>query len=123
MFLGPYLSLCVFFGLLSRPWTASPCGVGVDFQFCDSTSVSFSQGVSGLSLGFVSCTSTRLTVSFVMSFKIAIPTYNPDKSYEIFKSELKLWEAVTDLTLAKRGAAVALTLPDNERCTLRKVGS
>ena len=54
-----------------------------------------------------------------MASKIPIPVYNPNKNYEIFKSELALWEAVTDLAKEKRGAAVALSLPDNEHCTLR----
>ena len=49
-----------------------------------------------------------------MASKIPIPVYNPNKNYEIFKSELALWEAVTDLAKEKRGPAVALSLPDNE---------
>ena len=53
------------------------------------------------------------------SNRIPIPVYSPDKTYDIFKSELELWEAVTDLAKEKRGAAVALSLPDDGQCNLR----
>ena len=53
------------------------------------------------------------------SNRIPIPVYNPDKTYDIFKSELELWEAVSELAKEKRGAAVALSLPDDGQCNLR----
>lgn len=53
------------------------------------------------------------------SFKLALPVYNPERSYELFKSELELWDSITDLADEKRGVAIALSLPDNDKCHLR----
>ena len=53
------------------------------------------------------------------TFKLALPVYNPERSYELFKSELELWESITDLADEKRGVAIALSLPDNDKCHLR----
>ena len=53
------------------------------------------------------------------SFKLALPVYNPERSYELFKSELELWDSITDLAEERRGVAIALSLPDNDKCHLR----
>ena len=66
----------------------------------------------------VDCVAFAMATTSTTS-KIAIPLYDPDKSYDIYKSALELWEVVTDLPKKKRGAAVALSLPDNDRCSLR----
>ena len=54
-----------------------------------------------------------------MSTKIPIPKYNPEKKYEIFKSEIGLWAAVTDVPEEKQGACIILTLPDTDTCSIR----
>ena len=61
---------------------------------------------------------TRAQV-IMASHKISIPIYNPDRSYEVYRSELELWESLSDLPDEKKGAAVALTLPDTDKCSLR----
>lgn len=53
------------------------------------------------------------------TFKLALPIYNPERSYELFKTEIELWESITDLPDEKRGGAIALSLPDNDKCHLR----
>ena len=53
------------------------------------------------------------------SFKLALPVYKPERSYELFKTELELWNDITDLADEKRGVAIALSLPDDDKCHLR----
>ena len=53
------------------------------------------------------------------SMKVAIPIYDPKKNYDLYKSELCLWQAVTNLELGKQGGAVVLSLPNDEECSLR----
>ena len=45
-----------------------------------------------------------------------------EKMYERvrWKTEIKAWELVTDLPKAKRGIAIALSLPDNDRSKIRE---
>ena len=51
--------------------------------------------------------------------KAAIPVYNPKRSYDLFKIEIDLWEASTEIAKEKRGPVIALSLPDNDTCHLR----
>ena len=51
--------------------------------------------------------------------RIPIPVYDPEKSYELFKSELLLWEQVCNLDNKKKAGAVVLTLPSNDKCSIR----
>ena len=47
--------------------------------------------------------------------KIPLPKYNPDKPFELFKTELTQWDDVTDIHKTKLGAAIVLTLPDDDK--------
>ena len=43
-----------------------------------------------------------------------------EKTYERWKIEIKAWELVTDVPQAKRGIAIALSLPDNDSSMIRE---
>lgn len=51
------------------------------------------------------------------SIKIGVtpPDLNECKTYEIFKRELQAWKSVTELSLAKQGNFVALSLPNKSK--------
>lgn len=50
-----------------------------------------------------------------MSLKVAPPAFKSgEKSFERWRTEVELWEAITDLPAEKRGIAVALSIPENE---------
>ena len=53
------------------------------------------------------------------SLKIPVPIYDPNKNYELFKNELLLWAQVCNLDDKKKGGAVALALPNTDKCSLR----
>ena len=49
------------------------------------------------------------------SFRVAPPSWDDDKSFDVWKSELDLWKMVTDLTKQKQGPAIVLTLTGRKR--------
>ena len=49
------------------------------------------------------------------SFRVAPPSWDDDKSFDVWKSELDLWKMVTDLTEQKQGPAIVLTLTGRKR--------
>ena len=53
--------------------------------------------------------------------KLNPPSFvSKEKSYERWKTEVKAWEMVTDVPQAKRGIAVALSLPENDSSRVRE---
>ena len=57
--------------------------------------------------------------SHTMTTKIPIPKYDPEKSYDIYRAELELWDTVTDVSAEKKAACIILTLPCTGTCTIR----
>ncbi len=49
------------------------------------------------------------------------PAWKVGIDFETWKNEVSIWEAVTDLTAAKRGPAVALTLTGKKRETATSI--
>ena len=80
--------------------------------------------VKPVSLGFVTYDFQSFFITFVNMTsrvpKIPVPVYDPEKSYDIFKAELKLWEAVTDVAEEKRAASVVFQLPNTGKCNVRQ---
>ena len=90
---------------ITLPVTNLPNEDTYEFDFFDSVLLSDTDRVN--------------SVGIMASHKIPIPIYNPDKSYEIYKSELELWKAVTELKPEKQAAAIVLTLPNSDKCNIR----
>ena len=40
------------------------------------------------------------------------------KSYALYREELKLWEALTELKAEKQAPAIVLSFPENDSCLL-----
>ena len=55
-----------------------------------------------------------------MAMKINPPDFNRRKCYERYKQELLAWHVVTEITKAKQGIAIALSLPNNHESDIRK---
>lgn len=55
-----------------------------------------------------------------MTTRISPPVFGKGKNYEHFKQELLAWREITDLSKAKQGIAVALSLPDNDESQIRE---
>ena len=56
-----------------------------------------------------------------MSLKLSPPRFvSNEKTYERWKTKVKAWELVTDVPKAKRGIAIALSLPDNDSSKIRE---
>ena len=60
-------------------------------------------------------------VNMSANHKIPPPVFKPGRSYRLYKTELKLWEAVTTLPAEKRAAVIVLALPDDGNCRLRTI--
>jgi hypothetical protein len=57
----------------------------------------------------------------IMSMKINPPVFNSEvKSYERYKQELLAWNEITELPAAKRGIAIALSLPEGDKTRIRE---
>ena len=48
------------------------------------------------------------------------PNFHKGKSYELYKQELLAWNEITELAKAKRGVAIALTLPEDDEHRIRE---
>ena len=56
-----------------------------------------------------------------ISMKLNPPSFvSNEKTHELWKTEIKAWELVTDVPKARRGIAVALSLPDNDSSKIRE---
>ena len=47
------------------------------------------------------------------------PIYNPDRRYDLYKTELELWGGATSVEENKQGVTIALSLPDDDKLHLR----
>ena len=60
----------------------------------------------------------RTTVK--MSSMMAVPSLTVGKDYMQYKTEVKLWQAVTQIKPGKQGAWLALSLPEDHPDDLRR---
>ena len=54
-----------------------------------------------------------------MAARIQVPKFSSGKPFERCKTEIEIWSEATDITTAKQGLVVALSLPEDDSSQIR----